>query len=160
LRGLSYADAADAVNARFGTAYSRSAALGRARRMRLAEAEPPKSPSLLGEAQLLRLRERRTADDFRPLEFFRRPPVFGRIERAPLRCIEIEPRHLPLLELERGDCRFPYGGDKDGQAITFCGHPRRKGSSYCTPHFHLSRSPDVAEGRALSAAPLRLVDAV
>jgi len=159
-RGLSYADAADAVNARFGTAYSRSAALGRARRMRLAEPEPPKSPPLLGEAQLRRLRERQTADDFRPLEFFRRPPTFGRIERAPLRCIEVEPRHLPLLELERRDCRFPYGGDKDGQAITFCGHPRRKGSSYCTPHFHLSRSPDAAEGRTLSAAPLRLVDAV
>jgi GcrA cell cycle regulator len=160
-RGLSYADAADAVNARVGTAYSRSAALGRARRMRLAEAEQqPKPPPLLGETQLRRLRERRAADDFRPLEFFRRPPVFGRIERAPLRCIEIEPRHLPLLELERGDCRFPYGGDKDGQAVTFCGHPRRTGSSYCTPHFHLSRSLDVAEERALSAAPLRLVDAV
>ena len=57
-RGLSYADAAEAVNARFGTAYSRSAALGRVRRMRLAEPEPPKSPSLLGEAQLRRLRER------------------------------------------------------------------------------------------------------
>jgi hypothetical protein len=159
-RGLSYADAAEAVNARFGTAYSRSAALGRVRRMRLAEPEPPQSPSLLGEAQLRLLRERRTADDFRPLEFFRRPPVFGRIERTPLRCVEIEPRHLSLLELERGDCRFPYGGDVDGQAITFCGHPRRKGSSYCTPHFHLSRSPDVAEERTLSAAPLKLVDAV
>ncbi|MCP4618683.1 MAG: hypothetical protein GY844_19890 [Bradyrhizobium sp.] len=160
LRGLSYADAADAVNARFGTAYSRSAALGRARRMRLAEPEQRKPPPLLGEVQLRQLRERRTVDDFRPLEFFRRPPVFGRVERGPLRCVEIEPRHLSLLQLERGDCRFPYGGDTDGQAITFCGHPRRKGSSYCTPHFHLSRSPDVAEERTLSAAPLRLVDAL
>src|SRR5262249_43702350 len=34
-RGMSYADAADAVNARFGTAYSRSAAIGRAKRMGL-----------------------------------------------------------------------------------------------------------------------------
>jgi GcrA cell cycle regulator len=160
-KGLSYSDAADAINARFGTTYSRSSALGRARRMRLLEAGRPEAPPLLGELQLQQLRARRTADDFRPLEFFRRPPVFGRVERAaPLRCVEIEPRHLTLLELERGDCRYPYGGDTDGQAITFCGRPRRKGSSYCTPHFHLSRSPDVAPVRTLSAAPLRLVDVV
>lgn len=156
---MSYKDVADAINARFGTAYSRNATLGRARRMRLAEPDRPKSP-LLGEAQLRQLRERRTADDFRPREFFRRPPAFGPVERAPLRCIKIEPRHLTMLELERRDCRFPYGGDMDGEAITFCGHPRRRGSSYCTPHFHLSRNPDVATDRAPGGTPLRLVDAV
>ena len=37
-RGMSYADAADAVNARFGTTYSRSAAIGRAKRMGAASA--------------------------------------------------------------------------------------------------------------------------
>ena len=58
-----------------------------------------------------------------------------------LRCVGIEPRHLSLTELERGDCRYPYGGDEEGEAITFCGHPRRAGSSYCSPHFHLSRNP-------------------
>lgn len=156
-KGLSYTDAADAINARFGTAYSRSAALGRGRRMRLLETEQPKAP-LLGEA---RLRARWTTDDFRLLEYLRHPPVFRRFERAaPLRSVEIEPRRLTLLELERGDCRYPYGGDTDGEAITYCGHPRRKGSSYCTPHFHLARSPDIAAERTLSAAPLRLVDAV
>lgn len=115
---MSYKDAADALNARFGTAYSRSATLGRARRMRLAEPEWPKPPPLPGVAQLPQLRERRTADDFRPREFFRRPPAFGPVDRAPLRCIEIAPRHFTLIELERGDCRFPYGGDMDGEAIT------------------------------------------
>jgi GcrA cell cycle regulator len=159
-KGMSYADAANALNARFGTAYSRNAALGRARRMCLGEPDPSKSPPILSEAQLQRLRERRTADDFRPLEFFRHRPVFERVEQVELRCVEVDPRHLTLVELERGDCRFPYGGDLDGEAITFCGHPRRKGSSYCTPHFHLSRNPDAAAERTLSAAPLRLVDAV
>ena len=47
----------------------------------------------------------------------------------------------PWSNLERGDCRYPYGGDEEGEAITFCGHPCRPGSSYCTPHFHLSRNP-------------------
>ena len=48
---------------------------------------------------------------------------------------------LSLIELEHGDCRYPYGGDEEGEAITFCGHPRRPGSSYCGPHFQLSRNP-------------------
>lgn len=159
--GLSYGDAADAINARFGTAYSRSAVLGRARRMRLSELERPAPAPLPGETRPPQLRERRrAADDFRPLEFLRRPPMFGRVDRAPLRCVEIAPRHLTLVELERGDCRYPYGGDEEGEAITFCGHPRRKGASYCTPHFHLSRNPDVPAERSASVAPLRLVDAI
>jgi len=159
-KGMSYADAANAINSRFGTAYSRSAALGRARRMGLGEPDRSTAPPVLSEAQLQRLRERRTADDFRPLEFFRRPPAFGPVERGPLRCVKIASRHLTLVELERGDCRFPYGGDTDGEAITFCGQPRCKGSSYCTPHLHLSRNPGVATERTMSAAPLRLVNAV
>jgi len=159
-KGLSYADAADAINARFGTAYSRSAALGRARRMRLAEPERPEPPLQPREVQLPPLRERKTTDDFRPLDFFRRPPVFGRAEQAPLRCLEIQPRHLTLVELEHGDCRYPYGGDKEGEAITFCGHPRRKGASYCTPHFHLSRNREIPAGAATSVVSLRLVGAV
>ena len=63
------------------------------------------------------------------------------------------------MELERGDCRYPYGGDEEGEAITFCGHPRRKGSSYCTPHFHLTRGPGTAAERAAVTVMLRLVEA-
>ena len=33
VRGMSYSEAVDAINGRFGTAYTRSAAIGRARRM-------------------------------------------------------------------------------------------------------------------------------
>ena len=73
-----------------------------------------------------------------------------------LRCVEIEPRHLTVIELEFDDCRYPYGGDEENEAITFCGHPRRAGSSYCAPHFQLSREP-LPEGDA-SAALLRVVE--
>ena len=160
-QGMSYRDAADALNARFGTAYSRDAALGRARRMGLGEAGRPEAPPVQAGEQLQRLSERvRTADEFRPREFFRRRPVFEPVERLRLRCVEVAPRHLTLIELGRRDCRFPYGGDSDGEAITFCGRPRRKGSSYCTPHFHLTREPVAPGARPISAAPLRLVDAV
>ena len=68
-------------------------------------------------------------------------PVFERVKPRKLRCVKLEPRHLSLTDLEHGDCRYPYGGDEEGEAITFCGHPRRNGASYCTPHFHLSCNP-------------------
>jgi len=158
-KGMSYADAADAINARFGTAYSRNAALGRARRMGFGEARRPDLTPKTIEAQSQRVVQPRT-DDFALLKLLRRPPVFSRLKGAQLRCVEVAPRHLELIELEKGDCRYPYGGDEEGEAITFCGHPRRKGSSYCTPHFHLTRNPDVPSERTTSVAPLRLVAAV
>ena len=86
-------------------------------------------------------------------------PEFERVETPKLRCVDLEPRRLPLLELESGDCRYPYGGDEEGEAITFCGHRRREDSSYCNAHFHLTRGPGAAPERAVSTAPLRLVEA-
>jgi GcrA cell cycle regulator len=155
-RGMSYADIALALNARFNTTYSRSAALGRARRMGLAgnerggnDAGPPSKSRQMG---LHHLRDRfaSTARWF--------VPVFERVELPKLRCVEIEPRHLALIELEVGDCRYPYGGDEEGEPITFCGHPRREGSSYCTAHFYLTCGPDALPERCVSTAPLRIVE--
>jgi GcrA cell cycle regulator len=83
--------------------------------------------------------------------------VFKEAKPVKLRCVAIEPRHLALTELERGDCRYPYGGDEEGEAITFCGHARRPGSSYCAPHFHLSRNPVEASEHAVSTGSLRVV---
>ena len=85
--------------------------------------------------------------------------MFKEIKPVKLRCVGIEPRHLSLVELEKGDCHYPYGGDEEGEAITFCGHPRRPGSSYCTPHFHLSRNPVEPPERAVSTVSLRVVEA-
>jgi GcrA cell cycle regulator len=76
-----------------------------------------------------------------------------------LRCVEVNPRHLSLVDLEPGDCRYPYGGEEDGDVITFCGHPQREGSSYCVPHFHLTRGPRVLYLQATRDVALRLVDA-
>jgi GcrA cell cycle regulator len=156
-KGMSYTDAADAINAKFGTAYSRNATLGRARRMGLSEAERPKPAPTMAETGFQRVLRPRI-DEFRPLEFFRRRPVFPRLEGVELRCVEVDPRRLALVDLEEGDCRYPYGGEEEGEVITFCGHPRRRGSSYCTPHFHLTRDPDVPTGQAASIALLRLVE--
>lgn len=154
-KGMSYAEATQAINAKFGTAYSRSAVLGRARRMRLGGPERS-TPEPGAESALQREAALRT-DDFLLLKLLRRSPSISRVEAAQLRCVEVIPRHMDLIELERSGCRYPYGGDKEGETITFCGHPQRKGSSYCTPHFFLTRNPDAPVGRTASRAPLRLV---
>jgi GcrA cell cycle regulator len=158
-RGMSYSEIAEAINAKFGTRYSRNAAIGRGKRMGLAGPERPddfpKPPPKASRPRLERLRERHAPESGRPV------PVFVPVETVKLRCVEIDPRHLSLLELERGDCRYPYGGDGEGEAISFCGHPQRPGSSYCTLHFHLTRGPGTASERAvgIGTVSLRLVEA-
>jgi GcrA cell cycle regulator len=152
--GLSYGRAANAINAKFETRYSRSATIGRARRMGLMVPGRPEDlsrPWCKAEAPALHeMRERRLP--------WRVPrmPVFEPV-RVELRCAAVEPRHLSLLGLERGDCRYPYGGDAENEAITFCGHAGRPGSSYCTPHFYLTRGAGTHVERAAVAIALRLV---
>jgi GcrA cell cycle regulator len=156
-KGMSYLKIAQAINAKFGTGYSRNAMIGRGKRMGLAGPDrrdewgkpTPKAPRPRPHQR----RERQ------PSETRRAMPNLPHVETVKLRCVEIEPRHLGLLDLAPGDCRYPYGGDKDGEAITFCGHPRRRGSSYCAPHFHLTRGPATASERAAGSVPLRLVEA-
>jgi GcrA cell cycle regulator len=160
-KGLSYAEIADAINVRFNTAYSRNATLGRAKRMGVAGPGRPKNllkhrPMVPPKAQQPRLHKLRQR---LPPEFMRPMPVFERTETAKLRCVEIDPRHLSLIELELGDCRYPYGGDEEGEVITFCGHPRRKGSSYCVPHFHLTRGAGTVSERTAGTVLLKLVAA-
>jgi GcrA cell cycle regulator len=72
------------------------------------------------------------------------PPFRPRVMITPateieLRCVEVAPRHLTLLDLEPNDCRYPYGHSDQGEGITFCGHPKIDGSSYCAPHFVLTK---------------------
>jgi GcrA cell cycle regulator len=157
-RGMSYSKIADALNAQFKTAYTRNATIGRARRMGLAAPERIRNPSKhcpkppRSSAPPDKVRKRRQP------EFIRIAPAL-KAEPARLRCVEVDPRHLLLVDLEPGDCRYPYGGDADGEPITFCGHVRREGSSYCTPHFHLTCGPGTAAERAVSTLLLRLVEA-
>lgn len=137
---LPFSAIARAINLKFRTAYTRSAAIGRAKRMGLAGCDRP-------ELSLRGVRPRpESVVEFQPAEAGSvalpwPKPVLKTQPLPKLRCAEVEPRHLTLIELQRGDCHYPYGGDEEGEAITFCGHPRQPGSNYCTPHFHLSRNP-------------------
>ncbi|WXU06192.1 GcrA family cell cycle regulator [Bradyrhizobium symbiodeficiens] len=64
---------------------------------------------------------------------------------------------IQLVELEPADCRYPYGGDKEGEEIAFCGHPRQPGSSYCAPHAGLTRRSGAASARVPGPVVLKLV---
>lgn len=157
--GLSYAEIADAINAKFKTAYSRNAAISRAKRLGLAgskrsEILPQKLWSIAVGPRLHRSRERHQP------EFGLKMPMFESTETAELRRADVVSRRLSLLDLEPGDCRYPYGGDAEGEAITFCGHPRHPGSSYCWAHFHLSVGPGTASKRTAVKIALKLLEAV
>jgi len=160
-KGMSFAEAARALNERFGTAYSRNAAIGRARRMgmssperakRVVRPKPPKPPKPTA-IRLRKRRERALSGDAAKTD------VRERAAALQLRCVAINPRHHSLIELEESDCRYPYGGDTEGEPITFCGHRRREGSSYCVSHFHLTSAPEPGRERAPAKVPLRLVEA-
>ena len=175
-KGMSFSQAAKALNQRFGTAYSRNAAIGRARRMGLSgripaagETRPhalgprPRQPDL---QRLLKVRAKKLAAKHLPTRHAAGPGLKGAAKRSTferaaalqLRCVAVTPRHLALVDLDDGDCRYPYGGEVDGEPITFCGHPRREGSSYCTSHFHLTSAPELRE-QPPARARLRLVAA-
>jgi GcrA cell cycle regulator len=127
---LSYSQIAALINERFGTSHSRNATIGRAGRMGLTNpfkvkvsSEPKKRKSRAvfkivaanGNSSALRIYQSVKTD------------------QPDLRCIEVGPRHLTLLELEPDDCRFAYGESN----FTFCGLRTRAGSSYCPSHHTL-----------------------
>ncbi len=159
-KGLTFSEVANALNARFNTDYSRNAAIGRARRLGLSGPSKPERPVLPKRRPKARPPGSKKPQSRVPAAARSRLQVLKRAAALKLRCVGIVPRHLALIDLEDGDCRYPYGGDEEGEPITFCGHPRRDGSSYCASHFHLTCKPDVMmPERAAGRTPLRLVEA-
>jgi len=116
--------------------------------------EPEPEPEPPGIERLFEVRVEPRAD------LLCAPKIFAEtVEMPKLRCADVALRHLSLLEPECGDCRYPYGGDAEGETMTFCGHPCQPGSSYCTPHFELSRDPEASAKSVLSDAWLAAIGA-
>ena len=134
--GRSYAEIAVALNDRFDTNYSRNAACGKG--FRLQVTAPPK----IRATPKKRKREQTRIQTVKP------PP---RIEEIRLRCIEIEPRHLTLEQLDTNDCRYPFG---DGP-FTFCGLLIMEGKPYCPDHFRLSTAKERTNSEAVTEARAR-----
>src|SRR6185437_15612313 len=157
--GMSFAEIARAINREFRTHYSRCAAIGRARRLGLGLDRPPDELAsvapLVPKAESSNLYKMVRSQEALAKWLAR---LAHRKEMPELRCVAVEPRCVSLLDLEAGDCRYPYGGDAEGEAITFCGHPKRWGSSYCAAHYHLTQNQDAAPQRAVVAAARRVVE--
>ena len=157
-RGMSYGQSASAINSRFGTEFTRNAAIGRAKRLGLKTVSVRKVlPS--------RRRLGRWGDPAsNPPQKVARPaapvaPAPEPVKPVKLRCVGIKPRLLAFADLEPGDCRYPYGGEKEGEAYAFCGHPRIPRSSYCRPHHALTHGLGTVSERMSVPVTLRLVKA-
>lgn len=57
-------------------------------------------------------------------------------EVGELRCVEVVPRNVSLIDLGANECRYPYG---DGPFV-FCGHAQAEASSYCPDHAPLTKA--------------------
>ena len=110
-KGLSFSEAAQAINSRFNTSYTRSAALGRARRLRL-EADDRQTPSMPTKPVDLRDIAERPPSALSTAALLWPAPVFKEIKPVKLRCVGIEPRHLSLFELERAIAVTPMAAMK------------------------------------------------
>lgn len=132
--GLVYHKIAESLNAQFGTAYSKNAVVGKVCRLGLTPPDKPKRPPYVRKTShkskgIRAYVARRTTHNSNAM---RLSPV---IDLEQMRCVEIAPQHVSLLELT--GCAYPYG---DGP-FTFCNHAKMAGSSYCAPHKFLCWVP-------------------
>lgn len=110
-------------------AYSRNAVCGKLARLGLMRGFGTRHPSAPAT-------KRARARKPKMVNFNRVEAARGRLDPEPFVCrdaADVAPRHLTLLELEEGDCRFPYGE----VSYTFCGNLVREGSPYCPAHSRL-----------------------
>lgn len=129
----SFADMAKLLNEKFGTSYTRNAVMGVSKRLGLKgkpPAPPTKKTSSTRAHLVARLRIVKSNHNGGTPRIIQ---TFEPAQTAALRCAEVEPRNLIFAELEKGDCRYPYGD----QTFLFCGHPIQEDSSYCPAHHAL-----------------------
>lgn len=138
-RGFSYSRTAAMINDEFGTSFSRNAAIGRGSRV-----------GLRGTTNTL-IKTPPRAYTRMPRQSPPKPPVLP-VETIQMRCAEVIPHNVGLLDLASNGCRFPYG---DGP-FTFCNHTQFK-DSYCEAHFQLCRGAGTSSERAATKVSHQMV---
>jgi GcrA cell cycle regulator len=139
----SYRAIAGVMNEKFGTNYTKNAVLGKAARIGLSKEAAPsvpgnRKPKANRKSPYKARAPRQWVETVRIVHANGNSNAMRIIksvslEERKLRCVEIVPRNVSLVDLEPNDCRYPYGDNQ----ITFCGHPKMEGSSYCQPHHAL-----------------------
>jgi len=86
-------------------------------------------------------------------------PTFERTETVKLRCVEIDPRHVSLTELEPDDCRYPYGGDQEGEASPFAVARSAQAQAIVRSTFSSDSRPGTASERSAGTSRSGCVEA-
>jgi GcrA cell cycle regulator len=131
------------IAAEMNCGFTRNAIIGKAHRLNLEGREERRPQRSSSQHQLERIRlknERR-----RVRRAIDKPEAIARGPR-PIICLEVNPRNIPLHELQDGECRWPEG---DGPFV-FCGTQVYEESSYCCGHFHASIGNGTASERYAS----------
>lgn len=154
--GMVYRLIAEALNDKFQTAYSKNSVVGKVQRLNLTPPEKEKRPPYVRKPKKSTANKghHHTVDrivrangNSNAMRIMRTVEV----EQYKLRCVEIVPRNVALVDLGPSDCRYPYGGHNE--PIVFCGHPKQADSSYCTPHHFLcSEKPRIPVYRFVGRA--------
>jgi GcrA cell cycle regulator len=147
--GKSGTDIATALAQQFpGFRKTRSAIIGKAHRLGLAERASPSRPA-------------------RPAKRVARKHVGAGADKSQMKAliVAMKPRPEPLREspvtplpdadgarvtvttARPGQCRYPYGDPKDAD-FCFCAHPTEEGATYCAAHRRLAYQPETPARRA------------
>ena len=132
-KGFSHSQCAAKLNVLFGTGYTRNSSIGKAFRLGLSGntyVHVRRSPEQIEATKRAKAERRNERRRSQPVSLV----MVKRINLEALRCVEVEPQHKSLIELDVDGCRYPFG---DGP-FTFCNHTQLEGSSYCGPHLALT----------------------
>ena len=117
-KGVTFSEIARLLNERFGTAYTRNATIGRGTAHGALAAGAAGFRWGVSGAETRRYQARQQKVRPHPASSPAKPSTQQRAAVLQLRCVAITPRHLALVDLEPSDCRYPYGGEAEGEPIT------------------------------------------
>lgn len=143
---LSFSEIAVELNEEFATSITRNACIGKSKRIGLPE-----------RAMTQAERGKLSHDKWRMVRVKKAVPQQPKISVPKPSVEDVTPLHVSFMDLERDQCRFPYG---DGPSFTFCGCRAFDGGSYCEPHHtltHMSKQEfvqrkDIERGKFMAAA--------
>jgi GcrA cell cycle regulator len=124
---LPYSRIKDEINAQFKTHYTRNATIGRAKRIGCC------NPVRKTKRKNQYTTERVHAE---PMKRVRVRPAPLPPDIRPLRCADVTPGNVRLIELGPDACKYPVD---DVSPFFFCGEQQMEKEVYCPDHFRLTR---------------------
>lgn len=131
--GKSFSEAIAVVNAEFGTAMTRNAAIGRASRLSMpGRKQPPPKPKAPKKPRIVvakmygaALQNHEAALAARQVEFA------ALVVEMPK---DAGPNAVSFFDAKRCHCRWPYGDPRNLETFRFCGEPALDDKPYCAGH--------------------------